>query len=257
MASLLTSKGSSLLDVADLLLSTKTKDLNEREAQTMNDSQSVLNFKDTNFLDTLANLAAQKSPLKSNGHDDFAFSKGIQRRPRAYSESFVNNSSWEAASSINNETSDDITIPSMLDQYASLYNKNGRIGIYTKRERIDIIERFREKRRKRVWKKKIRYHCRKNLADKRVRVKGRFVKKTDDAPDVDNGSEEGMDAEGNEKDMSEVKSISNDNSTLNPNFIVYKQLETTVAPNVSAITDSSRESKDEGYERMRRHSIAY
>lgn len=43
-------------------------------------------------------------------------------------------------------------------------------------ERSAIIHRFREKRKRRVWKKKIRYFCRKNLADRRVRVKGRFVK---------------------------------------------------------------------------------
>ena len=45
------------------------------------------------------------------------------------------------------------------------------------KERDDIINRFREKKRRRVWKKKIRYHCRKNLADRRVRVKGRFVRR--------------------------------------------------------------------------------
>lgn len=43
-----------------------------------------------------------------------------------------------------------------------------------------MISRFHEKRKRRVWKKKIRYHCRKNLADSRIRVKGRFVKCADD-----------------------------------------------------------------------------
>jgi hypothetical protein len=49
-------------------------------------------------------------------------------------------------------------------------------------ERSAIIHRFREKRKRRVWKKKIRYFCRKNLADRRVRVKGRFVKSSAKAP---------------------------------------------------------------------------
>jgi len=52
----------------------------------------------------------------------------------------------------------------MLSQYSSKYNTFGRIGIYTREERAAIIKRFRERRSKRVWKKKIRYHCRKNLA---------------------------------------------------------------------------------------------
>lgn len=67
-------------------------------------------------------------------------------------------------------------LPQMLARYADVYNKNGRIGIYTREERDAIIARFLEKRQRRVWHKKIRYNCRKNLADKRVRFKGRFVR---------------------------------------------------------------------------------
>ena len=61
---------------------------------------------------------------------------------------------------------------------SQVYNKNGRIGIYTPAERAAIIARFQEKRTKRVWNKKIRYNCRKNLADRRLRIKGRFVKRS-------------------------------------------------------------------------------
>lgn len=63
-------------------------------------------------------------------------------------------------------------LPQILEgDYSTVYNKNGRIGIYTREERQSIISRFQDKRRNRVWKKKIRYHCRKNLADRRVRIK--------------------------------------------------------------------------------------
>lgn len=42
--------------------------------------------------------------------------------------------------------------------------------------------RFIDKRNRRVWTKKVKYDVRKNFADSRVRVKGRFVKK--EAEDV-------------------------------------------------------------------------
>ena len=60
-----------------------------------------------------------------------------------------------------------------------MYNQNGRIGIYTPAERAAIIARFNAKRQRRVWNKKIRYNCRKSLADRRLRVKGRFVKRSE------------------------------------------------------------------------------
>jgi hypothetical protein len=64
------------------------------------------------------------------------------------------------------------SLPQILEcDYSAVYNKNGRIGIYTREERQSILSRFQDKRRNRVWKKKIRYHCRKNLADRRVRIK--------------------------------------------------------------------------------------
>ena len=52
-------------------------------------------------------------------------------------------------------------------------------------ERYDVdnvvtICRFFEKRKQRVWTKKVKYDVRKNFADSRLRVKGRFVKKEDE-----------------------------------------------------------------------------
>ncbi len=102
-----------------------------------------------------------------------------------------------------------------------MYNKNGRIGIYTPAERAAIIQKFNAKRARRVWNKKIRYNCRKNLADRRMRVKGRFVKRsvetsrtgsppTTGSPlcTVDERDEEEDDAQGQEpmdEDMPDVK----------------------------------------------------
>lgn len=71
-----------------------------------------------------------------------------------------------------------LTLPHSLKKYKEVYNKNGRIGIYTPAERAAIIARFQKKRKSRMWKKKIRYNCRKNLADRRLRIKGRFVKRS-------------------------------------------------------------------------------
>ena len=41
------------------------------------------------------------------------------------------------------------------------------------------IDRFRAKKQKRIWKKQIKYDCRKRLADTRPRVKGRFVSRSE------------------------------------------------------------------------------
>ncbi len=56
-----------------------------------------------------------------------------------------------------------------------LLNGDHRVGAYTLEERRIKIEKFRERKRQRIWRKQIKYDCRKRLADTRPRVKGRFV----------------------------------------------------------------------------------
>jgi hypothetical protein len=60
-----------------------------------------------------------------------------------------------------------------------LLNKDGRIGIYLPEARRVRIARFHAKRKLRIWRKRIKYDCRKKLADSRPRIKGRFVKRSD------------------------------------------------------------------------------
>ena len=55
------------------------------------------------------------------------------------------------------------------------------VGAYSPRARRARIERFLEKRKQRVWTKKTQYSVRKNFANSRMRVKGRFITKDDEA----------------------------------------------------------------------------
>lgn len=52
---------------------------------------------------------------------------------------------------------------------------NGIAVPYTKEERALRIARYLMKKQRRVWKKNVKYDCRKRLAEGRPRVKGRFV----------------------------------------------------------------------------------
>mmetsp|Transcript_6975 Transcript_6975/g.12762 ORF Transcript_6975/g.12762 Transcript_6975/m.12762 type:complete len:158 (-) Transcript_6975:1508-1981(-) len=51
------------------------------------------------------------------------------------------------------------------------------IGTLTQQQRQEKLRRYLEKKQRRVWAKRIKYDCRKKVADNRVRVKGRFVSK--------------------------------------------------------------------------------
>lgn len=65
-----------------------------------------------------------------------------------------------------------------------LLNEGGRIGIYLPEERKSRIAKFHSKRKIRIWRKRIKYDCRKKLADSRPRIKGRFVKRSDVSGDT-------------------------------------------------------------------------
>ncbi|GAX16145.1 hypothetical protein FisN_3Hh374 [Fistulifera solaris] len=56
----------------------------------------------------------------------------------------------------------------------------GWVGAYSPDSRRVRIDRFMQKRNHRVWAKTVKYDVRKNFANSRLRVKGRFVKKEDE-----------------------------------------------------------------------------
>ena len=53
------------------------------------------------------------------------------------------------------------------------------VGSLTSEERRQKLQRYRIKKMRRRFEKRISYNCRKIVADKRVRVKGRFISKKD------------------------------------------------------------------------------
>ena len=74
-------------------------------------------------------------------------------------------------------TSQDHTLFQTSKSMESLSHR--KIGKLNLNERYLKIKRFKEKKQRRIWTKKIFYDCRKQVADKRVRIKGRFICKED------------------------------------------------------------------------------
>jgi hypothetical protein len=77
---------------------------------------------------------------------------------------------------------DDPRLKSSVDERGlrDVERPDGWVGAYSPDSRKTRIGRFMEKRNHRVWTKSVKYDVRKNFADSRLRVKGRFVKKEDE-----------------------------------------------------------------------------
>jgi len=151
-----------------------------------------------------------------------------------------------------------LTLPHSLRKYKEVYNKNGRIGIYTPAERAAIIARFQSKRTRRVWNKKIRYNCRKNLADRRLRVKGRFVKRTATPAVVTNESPQTLGIKPAEKNGSAKEKTSTTSSTIAPipeDIEVDQADRDTEMPDVTDPDAGFCPTDDQPYRRLRRHTI--
>jgi hypothetical protein len=67
------------------------------------------------------------------------------------------------------------------DGFQHCVRPEGWIGAYSPSSRTVRIARYMEGRHHRVWTKSVKYDVRKNFADSRLRVKGRFVKKEEES----------------------------------------------------------------------------
>ncbi|EGZ09063.1 hypothetical protein PHYSODRAFT_288671 [Phytophthora sojae] len=117
-------------------------------------------------------------------------SKNDAAKPSTTTSSSITSAAAAAASSLS--TSRPIGIPGSAGATAArtfggidaTKGKDGQkqnfVGAYSPDSRRKRIEKFLDKRQKRVWRKEVKYDVRKNFADSRLRVKGRFVKKEDE-----------------------------------------------------------------------------
>lgn len=144
-----------------------------------------------------------------------------------------------------------------------IYNKNGRIGIYTPLERAAIIAKFNTKRGRRVWNKKIRYNCRKNLADRRMRVKGRFVKRAVEQKEVNkpvDNEEMTMTADSESCSLSSGPSSPTPLLSKKTDAVIIEQttsadLEDISMPDVNDPDAGFEPTESQPFRRLRRHTI--
>lgn len=116
--------------------------------------------------------AAQRKPKKKTQKK----SQGTSRRKETKKTKNIDNGSMTTTENTFAPSEPLETPPELIDRAGV----NGKIGSYLPPARRELLQKFLEKRQKRTWKKKVKYDVRKNFADSRLRVKGRFVKKEDE-----------------------------------------------------------------------------
>ena len=113
------------------------------------------------------------SPLGQSAPQEGFHPMGGHRRGRGSSSDSVSSSTSASAHRGGTRKAD---YRKVLQRRPQLVN----IGIYSPNARKERLRRFMEKRKKRIWRKRVKYDVRKNFADSRLRFKGRFVKKEDE-----------------------------------------------------------------------------
>ncbi|XP_047943277.1 zinc finger protein CO3-like isoform X2 [Salvia hispanica] len=99
---------------------------------------------------------------------------------------------------------------SPLMNESSIIESMSRASPYSPEEKKERIERYRSKRNLRNFNKKIKYECRKTLADSRPRIRGRFARndETDKAPQTQSQWEEHNQDEDDENWINFIDSFS-------------------------------------------------
>lgn len=163
-----------------LIALAKKNDLDTLEEGTPSNIEIMWSPKDWNWTDISdEEVGRQLRRIRSASAD---FIHEPKQRPRFASFVGSEASSTSSSSTTNEELEMATTVASLGDySWIQQHDENKMIGNYSPRARRKRIERFAEKRKRRVWRKKVDYGVRKNFADSRLRVKGRFVKKEDEA----------------------------------------------------------------------------
>jgi hypothetical protein len=71
-----------------------------------------------------------------------------------------------------------LILSSSSPKLSPFYSPSKMIGPLSQSQRKLRVEKYLEKKKKRIWSKRVHYDCRKRVAQNRLRVKGRFVTKT-------------------------------------------------------------------------------